>query len=283
MTNIAPPCHTDRPPRAVSRTTHRTLFLSDLHLGTRMCQAKRLLSFLASHKAETVFLVGDIVDNWRSLARAWPETHVSVLRHILAMPGKGTRVVYVPGNHDAFFRTFAMSTFDGIEVRREAMHRMADGSRFLVTHGDQCDVFSHRLPVLARAGSLAEGALRDLDLLQRRACRATGLREWNGIERLISGTNAFMRRYDRFEDRLCGLARARGLDGIVCGHFHQPALEVRDDVVYANCGDWTENATAIVEGFDGTLRMLWADAAPVPQLSTPAVRDDDGQSLPETA
>ena len=248
-----------------------------------MCRAESLLAFLAANEAETIYLVGDVVDNWRSLARPWPEAHILVLRHLLNIAQAGTRVVYIPGNHDAFFRAFAGSTFEDIEVRREAIHKAADGSRFLVTHGDQCDLFSHRVPMLARAGSMLEGAFREMDVLQRRACRAAGLSEWTGIERLISGTNAFVRRHDRFEERLCDLARTRGLDGIVCGHFHQPALRTRGGITYANCGDWTEHATAIVEDADGALRMLWIEDAPASRHSVPAGHGDESDTAPELA
>lgn len=248
--------------RGRHRAIHRSLFLSDIHLGTRMCRAESLLSFLAANEAETIYLVGDVVDNWRSPDRAWPAAHIGILRHFLDMAREGTRVVYVPGNHDAFFRAFVGSTFQGIEVRRETLHRTSDGRRFLVTHGDQCDWFSHRLPVFARAGSLLEDALSHADAWQRRIGLAAGFPEWRGIERLVSRTNALMRRYDGFEGRLCGLARRRGFDGIICGHFHQPALSFGDGIVYANCGDWTEHATAIVEDFEGTLRLVGFDSEP---------------------
>ncbi|MBU2359655.1 MAG: UDP-2,3-diacylglucosamine diphosphatase [Alphaproteobacteria bacterium] len=235
---------------------HRSMFLSDMHLGTRMCRPDLILSFLDAHRAETVYLVGDIVDNWHPLTKNWSAAHHQVLRRLLDLPQTGSRVVYLPGNHDAFFRAYVGGSFGGIEVERDAMHQSADGRRLLVTHGDQCDVFARRAPVLARLGSLLETGARSLDVMQRKGSRAVGLSEWNGITRQISRSNALIRGYDRFEERLCDLARERGADGIVCGHFHQPALREQDGCVYANCGDWTEHGTGLVEGFDGALRLL---------------------------
>ena len=268
------------PPRRRAPVRHRAIFLSDLHLGTRMCRADAILGFLDQHEADEVYLVGDVVDNWRTLARSWPAAHHVVLRRLLDLAKSGTKVVYIPGNHDAFFRDFAGATFDGIQVRLEMVHTSADGRRFLVTHGDQCDIFSRRAPVLAKIGSLLETTMREVDALQRRVSRAIGRAEWQGITRLISRTNALIRKHDRFEERLCDLAEARGLDGIICGHFHQPALHRRNGPIYANCGDWVENNTALVEATDVRIRMIDFTG----QIATEADRQqiaDDGQAVLE--
>ncbi len=258
---------------------HRTVFLSDMHLGARMCRPELILAFLDAHHADTVYLVGDIVDNWQPLSRNWPQAHHAVLRRLLDLPQTGCRVVYLPGNHDGFFAQYAGTTFGGIEVEREAIHQTADGYRLLVTHGDQCDVFARRAPVMARLGSLIETGARALDAGQRAIGAAAGLPRWDGLTRRIAGTKGAIRRHDRFEDRLCDLADARGVDGIVCGHFHQPALNDWRGLIYANCGDWTEHGTGLVEGFDGQLRLLAVVgdtlASPVPANSA---APEDGNS-----
>lgn len=273
--SLAPPLPVRTLSRPHRRRTHqperhRAIFLSDMHLGTRMCQPELILAFLDAHHAETVYLVGDIVDNWHPLGRNWSSAHHKVLRRLLDLPLTGTRVVYLPGNHDSFFNVYAGSIFGGIEVEREAIHQTASGRRLLVTHGDQCDVFAHRAPVLARIGSLIETGARTADAAHRVMSRAVGLPEWHGITRQIARTNAFIRNYDRFEERLCNLAVSRGADGIVCGHFHQPALHDRHGTIYGNCGDWAEHGTGLVEAFDGQLSLL-SVSQDIPALVTPLV------------
>jgi UDP-2,3-diacylglucosamine pyrophosphatase LpxH len=249
---------------------HRSIFLSDLHLGTRQSRPDLVMSFLARNTADTIYLVGDIVDNWHPLAGNWRADHHAMMRHLLDLPFTGVRVVYVPGNHDAFFRNYVGSTFGGIEVAWKADHVAADGKRYLVTHGDVCDVFSERAPILGRAGCMIERLAWGMDVAQRHIAKRLGLPEWLGIETAIARTNAAIRRHDRFEERLVGLAMQGGYDGIVCGHFHQAALHDDLGAVYANCGDWTGNNTAIVEDFDGQLTLV-REAHP---LSTHAPRGD---------
>lgn len=246
------------PSRDKPTRIHRSIFLSDMHLGTRLSRADLILDFLRANGAETVYLVGDIVDNWYPLARNWQTEHHHVLRRFFDLPRTGTRVVYVPGNHDDFFRNYAGSSFGGIEVELNVAHQAADGRRYLVTHGDICDVFSLGAPLLARAGSLIERIAMGIDDVQRHILRKFGQPEWHGIERTIARTNTAIRKYDHFEERLARLAQSGGYDGIICGHFHQPALHDRFGTIYANCGDWSGNNTAIVESFNGRLDLVGA-------------------------
>ncbi len=247
--------------RRSSPTQYRTVFLSDIHLGTRMSRPDLILDFLDRRVAETVYLVGDIVDNWHPLGRNWTDDHHQALRRLLDLPQTGTRVVYIPGNHDSFFRQYAGTTFGGIEVETEAVHIAADGRRYLVVHGDCCDVFSRRAPIMARTGSLIETAAQAIDVAQRRVLRKVRRSEWRGIENAISRTNAAIRKHDRFEERLSDLAANRGLDGVICGHFHQAALHQKFGVAYVNCGDWTGSNTAVAERFDGRLDLLGVNSA----------------------
>jgi UDP-2,3-diacylglucosamine pyrophosphatase LpxH len=236
--------------------SHRSIFLSDMHLGTRLSRADLILDFLGTHDAETVYLVGDIVDNWYPLSSNWKPAHHQVLQRLFDLPRTGTRVVYVPGNHDDFFRNYVGTSFGGIEIERDVVHQAADGRRYLVTHGDICDIFSLRAPLLARAGSFIERIAMGVDVAQRHVLRKFGQPEWFGIERAISRTNAAIRKHDHFEERLTHLAQSGGYDGIICGHFHQPALHDGFGISYANCGDWSGSNTAIVEDFDGRLDLV---------------------------
>lgn len=236
---------------------HRTIFLSDMHLGTRSSRADLILDFLETHSAETVYLVGDIVDNWYPLSK-WKSAHHQVLQRLFELPRTGTRVIYVPGNHDDFFRNYVGTSFGGIEIELDLVHRAMDGRRYLVTHGDVCDVFSAKSPLLERAGRLIERIATSADVAQRHVLGREGQPEWFGIERAISRTSAAVRKYDNFEERLAELAKSGGYDGIICGHYHQPPLHDDFGTTYANCGDWARNNTAIVEDFSGRLALLWA-------------------------
>jgi len=250
--------------------THRSIFLSDMHLGTRSSRADLILDFLETHHAETVYLVGDIVDTWQPLSGNWKPDHHQVLRRLIDLPRTGTRVIYVPGNHDDFFRNYAGTSFGGIEVELDVEHLAADGRRYLVIHGDICDIYSQRSPMLERAGRLIERIAMGVDVAQRHVLRRAGQPEWFGIERAISRTSAVVRKYDHFEQRLADLAKSRGYDGIICGHFHQPVVHDDFGIVYANCGDWSGSNTAIVEDFDGHLDLLWSDEIPAfePEIAT---------------
>lgn len=256
------------------QAAHKTLFLSDLHLGAQSARPDLALRFLLENPAETVYLVGDIVDHWHPLGAHWPRAHHQVLLHILGLARNGARVIYIPGNHDAFFRQYAGTQFGGIEVASEATHIAADGRRYLVTHGDCCDVFAARAPVLARIGSVAETAARRVDGLQKRVNRRFGRAEWTAIHRMIDRTNATIRARDRFEERLITLARKRGFDGIICGHFHQPRLHEVEGIVYANCGDWVGSNTALVEGVCGGMRLLGIRENPSTLPATSAPEDE---------
>ena len=244
-------------PRQQTRPVrHRAMFLSDMHLGARMCRPGEILEFLDHNTAETVYLVGDIVDDWDPLSSKWTPDHLRVLRRLLEFPNTGVDVIYIPGNHDVFFRHLAGIEFGGIRIRREFTHEGADGRRYLVTHGDCCDVFARKAPFLSRAGSMLEGFARGIDSLQRYLTRLAGRRDWSGIEQAILWTNELIRKCDRFEERLSNLAVAAGADGVICGHFHQPALHSHFGPVYANCGDWSSNCTAIVEDENGRLHLM---------------------------
>ena len=229
-----------------------------MHLGARMCRPDKILEFLDRNVADTIYLVGDIVDRWDPLSPSWTPDHLQVLCKLLNFPNTGTRVIYIPGNHDVFFRQLAGTEFGGIEIRQEMTHEGADGRRYIVIHGDCCDIFARKAPFLCRLGSIVEGVVRGIDTFQRYLMSLVGRGEWSGIEDSILWANALIRKCDRFEERLSGLAVVAGADGVICGHFHEPALHSDFGPIYANCGDWSSNCTAIVEDQNGHLHLVTA-------------------------
>lgn len=276
---LVPGQRTPEPSAGKSLQVHRTIFLSDMHLGTRSSRADLILDFLETHNAETIYLVGDIVDNWHPLSGNWKPAHHQVLQRLFDLSRTGTRVVYVPGNHDDFFRNYAGTRVGGIEVEMDVVHQATDGRRYLVTHGDICDIFSAKSALLERVGRLIERLAMGVDVAQRHILRRAGQPAWFGIERMISRTSAAIRKYDQFEERLAHLAKSGGYDGIVCGHFHHPALHDGFGITYANCGDWAGSNTAIVENFDGRLDLLRVYEKPAYE-PTMATRFEDEGELP---
>ena len=239
---------------------HRTVWISDVHLGTPGCNADLLLDFLKSIQPDTLYLVGDIIDGWK-LKRGWywPARHNDVVRRVLKMAAKGTRVIFIPGNHDEFLRPYAGLAFGGVEIALEAIHTTADGRRLLVCHGDEFDgiVLYHRW--LAWAGDIGYELLLKLNVHYNRARQRLGLPYWSisaHIKKKVKNAVAFI---GRFEEAVAEAARLRGLDGVVCGHIH--SAEIRDfgGISYMNDGDWVESCTALAEHADGRIEIIdWA-------------------------
>lgn len=236
----------------------RTIFLSDIHLGTRGCQADRLLEFLKNHEAENLFLVGDIFDFW-SMSRSihWTSDQNTVVQKILRRARHGEKIMLIVGNHDEVLREYDGESFGGIFVAREHIHHAADGRRYLIVHGDQYDQVTryHRwVAVLGDAGYdllvRANGALS----LARRTLRRPGYWSLAGfVKRRIKQAVSFV--FD-FETSLLHAVRERGLDGVVCGHIHFAAIRNVDGIAYINCGDWVDSCTAVVEHFDGRMELI---------------------------
>jgi len=236
---------------------HRALFLSDLHLGTAASQTAALLEFLSCHEAETIYLVGDIVDFWRLKREVrWPASHDEVVQTLLGKVRQGSRVIFIPGNHDEALRAYCGMNFGGIEIMRESIHTTAQGHRLLVLHGDEFDVVVRYSPWLRFLGDRAyEFVLwcdRPLNWMRRRL----GLEFWSLSAHLKTRVKAAASYIDAFESALAGEAARRKLDGVVCGHVHHPGKRGIGAVHYLNCGDWVENCTAIAESADGELSVL---------------------------
>ncbi len=235
----------------------RTIFLSDLHLGTRGCKAEFLLDFLRSTRCERLYLVGDILDGWRLRSSPfWNHAQSEVVQLLLKKARRGTRVLYLPGNHDEALRDYVGLDFGGISVRTECVHETADGRRLLVLHGDQFDgvVQCHRW--LALVGDRAYTFTLALNHWFNIARRRLGRPYWSLSAFLKHKVKNAVDFIFRFEGSVAEAARERGLDGVVCGHIHKAELRTIEGVLYANCGDWVESCTALVEHADGRLEVL---------------------------
>ncbi len=240
----------------------RAVFISDIHLGTRDCRTDLLLDFLGSVHADELILVGDIVDFW-SLRRSlyWPQSHSEVLRAILGKTRQGTRVIYVPGNHDEPLRDMCGSHFGLLEVQREYLHETARGRRLLVLHGDEFDAVVKCNRLLAALGSGLYDVALALNRALNRLRRRCGYRYWSLASYLKTHIGNAMEYVHGFEQAAAHTARRRGLDGVVCGHIHRPEIVELGGVLYCNSGDWVDSCSALVERRDGELQLWhWANA-----------------------
>ena len=241
----------------------RTLFLSDVHLGSRVSRGERLIEFLRYHDADTLYLVGDIIDGWRLKSNwYWPDAHNEVLRELLRIACAGRKVIYVPGNHDEFLRDYCGVHFGGIEIAASAVHDGADGRRYLVVHGDECDRAIKSMRRLANVGYRANVALLALTAGVNHVRRQFGLSESRlpqRAKRKFKETTSYLA---DFQKAIAALAQRHEADGVICGHVHHAAIHEHLGVRYINCGDWVESCTAIAEGADGQFEILrWVGAA----------------------
>jgi UDP-2,3-diacylglucosamine pyrophosphatase LpxH len=244
-----------------ARRRYRTIWISDIHLGTRGCNAAMLIDFLDATDSDTMYLVGDIIDGWR-LKRSWywPALHNDIVWRVMKRAKRGTRVVFIPGNHDEMFRQFTGLTFGGIEIRRSAIHETADGRRLMVTHGDEFDavVMCHRW--LAFLGDFAYELLLRANVLINAVRQKFDLPYWSLSKHAKQKVKNAVEFISRFEEAVAHEAGTRGVDGVVCGHIHTAEVRQFGDIVYYNDGDWVEGCTALVEHFDGRMEVLhWAD------------------------
>lgn len=253
MTQAAPGTDDDshRPRRL------RTLFISDVHLGQKGAQVEALLEFIRAHQAETIYLVGDIVDGWKlKSAWNWPQSHNDLVQKLLRQARKGTRIVYVPGNHDEFAREFCGHEFGGVQVCETAIHEGADGRRYLVIHGDVFDVVVRHARWLAMMGDWAYDAALWLSTRISIVRRRLGFPYWSlsaWAKHKVKNAVNFIGRY---EETLSAEAARLGVDGVICGHIHSAAIRDLNGVVYINTGDWVESCTAIAEHFDGRMELI---------------------------
>lgn len=266
------------------KTHYPTIFLSDIHLGTKDCQSELLLEFLKQHTCDRLYLVGDIIDGWRMKSSIyWPQSHNDVLRRFLTLSKRGTQVIYVTGNHDEFLRRYSDMVFGNLHLVDEWEHRGADGKKYLIIHGDQYDVVTLHHRWLAFLGDKSYALLLRLNRVVNWARKRLGYGHWSLAKYLKHKVKRAVNFISEFEDGLASHCRIRGYDGVVCGHIHHAEITDFDGVAYMNCGDWVESCTALVERDDGQYQILrWgaldADVESVPEPvpeSGPAVSAAD--------
>ncbi len=248
----------------------RSIFLSDIHLGTRGCQADALLDFLREHESEHLFLVGDIIDFW-SMKRSiqWSPAQNTIVQKVLRRARHGEQVIFIPGNHDEALREYDDTLFGDIRIANEWVHTTADGKRYLLVHGDAFDQVTRYHRWVAVLGDIAYDFLVRVNAwlsLVRRTLRMSGYWSLAGYaKRKIKTAVNFI--FD-FEDSVIHAVRERGLDGVICGHIHSAALKQVDGLTYVNCGDWVDSCTAIVEHLDGHLELIeWRNVQRTEKLS----------------
>jgi UDP-2,3-diacylglucosamine pyrophosphatase LpxH len=245
---------TTRPPPR----RYRALFLSDIHLGRRDARVDRVRDFLMRHDADLIYLVGDIIEGWQPCPRwARRARHRAILVELARRARRGTRVIYLPGNHDNFVRSYCGTRRAGMELRVNAIHEAADGRRYLVTHGDEFDAVGSRLGGLAAISKHAYFAVLAISKLIDHAKSALGFSR--SLQRLVAERVA-SGNADFFKQAITHAARLHGVDGVIYGHFHTPGVRSFDGFDFVNCGDWLESCTALAERSDGRLEIIdWSD------------------------
>ena len=254
ITPVGPPEPADEKP---AKRKYRAIWISDVHLGTRGCKAEQLLKFLRETESDYLYLVGDIIDGWR-LKRSWywPQPHNDVVQKVLRKARKGTKVIYVPGNHDEMARGYTGLQFGGVAVEREIIHEMADGRRFLVIHGDEFDVVVQFAKPLAILGDHAYRLALVLNTWVNVVRRKLGYPYFSLSAKLKHKVKNAVEFISRFEQAIAQEAASRGVDGVICGHIHHAEMRKMHGVEYCNDGDWVESCTALVEHLDGRLEIL---------------------------
>ena len=244
-------------PSAKPATHYRTIWISDLHLGTKGCQAEKLARFLKKNSCDRLYLVGDIIDGWRMRKGGyWPQSHTNVIRRILTLAKRGTEVIYVIGNHDEFLRRYDEASFGNIALTNEAIHQTADGRRLLVIHGDQFDTVVRCHRWVAHLGDIAYETLLVVNRWYNQLRRLLGYDYWSLSSFLKHKVKRAVSYISDYEEVLAHECRRRGLQGVVCGHIHHPEMRHIGEIEYLNCGDWVESCSALVERQDGQIELI---------------------------
>jgi len=244
---------------------YRAIWLSDIHLGTRDAKIHYLIDFLEHTESDYLYLVGDIIDLWKLRSGwYWPEAANRAVKLVLDKARRGTRVVYLTGNHDEALRDYTGSFVSGVELLDEVVHRTADGRRFLVLHGDQFDCVVQFNKWLAHLGSWSYDVLLRLNHWVNWGRRRLGLRYWSLSAYLKHRVKNAVSFIGRWEETISRETARRGLDGLICGHIHHASMQTLDGHQYVNTGDWVESCTALAEDFDGALRILhWSEESAI--------------------
>jgi UDP-2,3-diacylglucosamine pyrophosphatase LpxH len=245
------------PGAPAAKKKYRTIWLSDIHLGTRGCQSELLLNFLKAHDCERLYLVGDIVDGWQLKSRMyWPQAHTNVLRRFLTLSKRGTEVIYVTGNHDEFLRRYSDMVVGNIRLVDRAEHVTADGRRLLVVHGDEYDVVTRYHRWVAFLGDVGYNLLLAVNVWFNQVRKRLGYGYWSlsaWVKYKVKRAVSFISDFEEFVARECA---KQDFDGVVCGHIHHAEIRDIHGIRYHNCGDWVESCTALAEDEHGQIRII---------------------------
>ncbi len=261
------------PPNNGARKAYRTVFLSDVHLGSKRSQAEKLLAFLEQHHMERLYLVGDIIDGWRfKKSGHWPKSHSEVLHKIFEKVQDGVRVIFIPGNHDDHFRSLVGRNVNGIELHHETIHETVDGRRFWVVHGDLFDGAANVPKWLFHIGDFFNNALHLANDGYNGVRKKLGLSHKCLATHVKNNTKKAKKFKDRFARMIAGKSEEKGVHGVICGHIHKAEKREIGGVKYINTGDWVESCTAVVEHFSGRLEIVkWDHAEKTNPLALAAV------------
>jgi len=249
----SPPTITER-----SMKKYRSVFISDIHLGTKMSQAERLLEFFKTFECHNLFLVGDIIDGWAMHSNFyWPQTHNDVLQKILRKSRKGTTIFYIPGNHDEFLRSFCDSSFGNMHLVRQNIYTAGDGKKYLVMHGDEFDAVITNMKWLSHLGSWAYDVSIYINIVITFIRNKFKLPYWSLSAWLKYKVKKAVNFISDYEENLSNYATHNAVDGIICGHIHHPNIRQIDSITYVNCGDWVETCSAVVENEDGSMEVVY--------------------------
>lgn len=236
---------------------YRSIWISDVHLGTRHSQVNKLLAFLRETECEQLYIVGDFIDGWQLRRKwFWTEEYNLLVQKLLRKNRKQTRVTFIIGNHDEFLEQFLGLNFGAVQLAERTVHIAADGKRYVVIHGHQFDGLAHFNRLLDRVGSALYERILDMNVWVNRVRRLLGFGYWSFASYIKLKAKRAMKYVNDYEEALIQFARKSEACGVICGHIHRPEIRQVGDVVYMNCGDWIENCTALVEDFTGKISLL---------------------------
>jgi UDP-2,3-diacylglucosamine pyrophosphatase LpxH len=236
---------------------YKSVFISDVHLGTRGSKSELLLDFLKDVECENLFLVGDIFDGWRlKKGWYWPQEHSTVIQKILRMSRKGTKVFYIPGNHDEFMRQFLEHSFGTVQLHNEMIYESVSGKKYIVIHGDKFDLVTMNMKWLSHIGDWAYTGLLNVNTLVHKIRSYFRLPYWSLSKWAKQRVKEAVNFIGNYEHSLTNYARIKHVDGIICGHIHSANMDTVNGIEYMNCGDWVESCTALVEHCDGRFEII---------------------------
>jgi UDP-2,3-diacylglucosamine pyrophosphatase LpxH len=240
-----------------NQVNYRSIWISDVHLGTTHSQVGKLLEFLRSTECEHIYIVGDFIDGWQLRRKwYWADDYNVLIQKLLRKSRKNTRVTFITGNHDEFLEKFLGVRFGTVSVAERAVHTGADGRRYLVIHGHQFDGVAAFNRLLDRVGTVLYDYILDLNMWLNRIRRSLGFGYWSFASYIKLKAKAAVKYVNDYEHAMIQFSRKSKMNGVICGHIHRPEIRTVGDFLYMNCGDWVENCTALVEDFHGNIRLV---------------------------